>query len=377
MEAIQPDPDKIKTFETDKLYLDEKNPRLAWRVRDEETTQLSLLEVLWEQMAVDELVLSIAENGFFASEPLFIIPREDDTGGFTVVEGNRRLAAVRILRNPDIREQLGVQSIPDAEEGVIDSISNLPCIYYDSRESLWETVGFRHINGIQQWDSFSKAEYVSEVHEKYDVSLQEIARKVGDTHSTVQRLYAGFKLIEQAEKEGIFDTDNTYLGSLYFSHLYTAADQRGYQEFLGIDSEDLQGPDPIDEENLDNLKELLTWLYGNKNDNIEPVVETQNPDLRRLRKVLQDAEALATLRATGSLDDAHDTAVGEDKLFNDNLIQAKQSLKSAMSNVTSGYDGSEDLFNTMKDIVNITKRLYQNMKQTRKDNMDEFEGIDL
>ena len=33
------------------------------------------------------------------------------------------------------------------------------------------------INGIKEWDSFSKAKYIADVHEKYDVDLIAIAQK--------------------------------------------------------------------------------------------------------------------------------------------------------------------------------------------------------
>jgi hypothetical protein len=367
---VKPDPDNIQDIPTEKLLLDWNNPRLAWRVKGNNTDQNTLLGVMWEEMAIDDLILSIAENGFFRSEPVFVIPRYEDDQ-YVVVEGNRRLSAVKVLTDEDVREELEIskERLPPMKGSSPDELAKLPAIVYSDREEVWEAVGFRHINGIQQWDSFSKAEYIADVHENYDVSLVEIADKVGDTHSTVQRLYSGYNLIRQAESEGIFDTEDTYKGSLHFSHLYTAADQNGFQQFLNVDTEDLQEPTPVEEEDLERLEELLLWLYGSRQDQVQPVVKTQNPDLRRLRQVVMDDEALMTLRQTGSLDEAHETALGEDKLFRDNMFEAKRALKAAMSNVSNGYDGGEKMFETAQEIAEVTNRLYSNIKQKREEKM--------
>jgi len=84
-----------------RLLLDKDNPRLA--SGNGADTQFDILKLLWTEMAVDELVLSIAANGYFPEEPMFVIPEHptDDPNHentrFVVVEGNRRLAAVLIL----------------------------------------------------------------------------------------------------------------------------------------------------------------------------------------------------------------------------------------------------------------------------------------
>lgn len=369
MQEYVPDPDEIVELPADNLLLDTKNPRLAWRVEGKDVNQKSLLEMLWREMAVDELVMSIGENGFFQSEPLFVIPEDDknklnENTDFIVVEGNRRLAAVRILRNDKLRKELDAEDLPYLSEDT--KLDRIPSIIYPDRESLWETVGFRHINGIKQWDSFSKAQYISEVHDEYGESLEKMAEKIGDNHSTVKRIYSGFKVLEQAENEGLFDRDNTYKSSLYFSHLYTAIDQNGYRKFLGIDSDGILGDEPVDEENLDRLEELLEWIYGRKDENISPVVKTQKPDLRKLRKVIQDPESLSVLRSSGSLDEAYESAMGEEKLFDEHLVKAKTNLKKSKSNLVGGYSGEKRLLDTIKEIVEISYSMYEEMEKIRK-----------
>lgn len=148
------------------LRLDKENPRLA--AIHGETTQKGLIKKLWDEMAVDELALSIAANGYFEEEPLIVIPEKagnknpkQDT--FTVVEGNRRLAAVLILRDANLRLTLGATDLPTITPEAARRLDELPVSIYDTREELWEYFGFRHINGPQAWDAFSKAQFVAKV----------------------------------------------------------------------------------------------------------------------------------------------------------------------------------------------------------------------
>ncbi len=201
------------------LLLDAENPRLASaKGRDK---QEDLLKTLWTEMAVDEVALSIAANGFFEEEPLFVIPenpREKDEARrrYLVVEGNRRLAAVMLLCDPVLRKRIVATDLPPLSQDAITKLKRLPVSVYQTREELWQFFGFRHINEPKPWDAFSKARYMAEVHENYEVPLAEIANSIGDRHSTVLRLYRGVKLLEQAEQAGRFKRKDAVKNRFYF-----------------------------------------------------------------------------------------------------------------------------------------------------------------
>ena len=67
------------------LHFDSKNPRLVEFIglNDEN----AILNILWKNMDVDELVMSILANGFFESEALYVAVED---GRHVVVEGNRQ-----------------------------------------------------------------------------------------------------------------------------------------------------------------------------------------------------------------------------------------------------------------------------------------------
>ncbi len=371
-----PDPDEIVNIPTHQLLLDEENARIAWRTGG--NTQEDLIKILWNQMEVDEVAWSIAQNGFFRSEPLFVIIKNieeenPDKRQYIVIEGNRRTAAVLLLCNPILQQKIGATALPTIDASRRSDLSQLPAIIYPSRQDLWATVGFRHINGIKPWDSFSKAKYIAEVYETFGVPLDEIAEKIGDRHATVSRLYRGYQVLRQAESEGIFDKEDRARNRFYFSHLYTALDQREYQEFLGINSITSSSPNPVPPDKLEALKELMTFFYGKKSARIEPVVRTQNPDLNTLREVISKPSALSVLRTTRSLEQAHQVAIGDERRFRDALVRAKMELQNAKGTVTIGYHGEKDLYDTIEAIVNLADSIRKEMKTLEETNSQGIE----
>src|ERR1700740_79339 len=109
---------------TDHLHLDPNNPRLPEEVQG--SKEPVLLRHLLDHFDLDELAASMSSNGYFDEEPVVVIPRglpkrlipkdgqtsaeykefiqRKDTE-FDVVEGNRRLAAAKLLLSEELRKE--------------------------------------------------------------------------------------------------------------------------------------------------------------------------------------------------------------------------------------------------------------------------------
>lgn len=324
---------KPEWIEVTQLYLDPDNPRLSegrFTVDDQD----AILEALWHEMAVDELVMSIAANGYFAHEPIFAERRAD--GRLVVVEGNRRLAALKLLTDPATRARVkgGPPQLTNSET---DRLRRVPVIVAQ-RDKVWEYLGFKHVNGPQVWQSHSKARYIAWVHNKLGVSLDDIARHIGDRNDTVKRLYRGLMVLDQAESARVFHRDDRHKSHFAFSHLYTGLDLPGIQAYLGIEPGQYTA-DPVPKKRIPALGALCTWLYGSKAHDKPPLVQSQNPDLRRLDDVLQSEQGVQALQAGLPLKTAEERAKGDARLFMESLRQAKEALESARGKVLTGYDG--------------------------------------
>lgn len=336
------------------LRFDDQNPRVA---EEEKATQRDLLTSLWRDFAVDELALSIAANGYFQHEPLFATK---ENGAFVVIEGNRRLAAVRLLRHADLRNEVGATDLPRINKARREELATLPVVVCP-REGIWQYVGFKHVNGPQPWRSHSKAQYIAWVHNELRVSLEDIAEQIGDRHQTVRRLYRALMVLEQAEDVGVFHVDDRATKRFSFSHLYTGLDYKGFENFLGIKKDRSYKPNPVPKKKSRELGQLLIWLYGSKSLEEEPVIRSQNPDLKRLDDVLQTKNGTAALERGLGLTVSHEIGRGDDALLRESLLDAKQSLQEARGKLLTGYEGERDLKQIAEDILELAERIDDEM----------------
>ena len=344
---------------TDELLLDPHNPRLAAYGLDARATQEDILRVLWSNMAVDEVALSIAENGFFKHEALYATK---ERGKNFVIEGNRRLAAVMLLRDDELRGRLKITTLPAIGAAGKRKLDQLPVIFC-KRNEIWAFLGFKHINGPQAWESYPKAQYVAWVHNDVGVPLDEIARRIGDKHSTVERLYDALMVLEQGEAAGVFSREDRYREHFSFSHLTTGLGYSGIQAFLGLPKGDktIGKRRPVPKDHERQLGEVLVWLYGSKSEGQPPIVQSQNPDLRRLDEVLKNKQAIAALRTGLTLSVSLEISKGDERVFREALVDAKQNLQKARGTVLTGYHGNEDLYQTAEEIVELSQSLLADM----------------
>ena len=342
----------------DDLHFDHHNPRLAEYGIDEGTTEEDILKLLWEAMDVRELVQSIAASGFFPHEALIVT---NEKGGSIVIEGNRRLAAVKTLLSPSIASKNG-WDIPELPPESLEALRTLPCIV-SNREESWRYLGFKHVNGPAKWSSYAKAAYIAQVHHKYGIPLENIANQIGDRHNTVQRLYRGLMVLEEAESEGVYDREDRFRRRLAFSHLYTGLDYEGISSFLNVSPKEEETRTPVPKDKVKELGELFVWLYGSKKQKKPPVVETQNPHLRQLNAVIADREAIAALRDGVELSKAFEISQPPTVVFEQALLAAKRELTTARASLTAGYDKSDALLRIATTIADMADDVYEEMKR--------------
>ena len=355
--AKLPDP---KPLPVKDLLLDPQNPRLAGLELTVDH-QDEILKVLWRDRAVNELIDSIATSGYWTHEELFATKEH---GKLVVIEGNRRLAAVKLLLDESLCNRIGASGVPSIGKDAKKKLETLPVIEC-SREDVWQYIGFKHVNGPQDWDSIAKAQYIARVYNEYKVSLEEIARTIGDRHDTVRRLYRGLMVLDQAEESGMFDREDRYNTRFAYSHLWTGLGYSGVQEFLGLTSEKGFKPNPVPKSKLDNLKELCCWLYGSKEQNKPPIIRSQNPDLRNLDEVLRSESGLAALRVGLSLEVARRAAQSDSRALRELMVLAEQTLKGIPGLIVTGYRGESDILLQAKTIYALAEHIFEQVGETR------------
>lgn len=350
---------EIKKIPYADLLLDPRNPRLAGHVLDL-GEQDAILHWLWREKAVDEIVSSMLASGYWEHEELFATKEEEDH--LVVVEGNRRLAAVKLILEPALRERLKIQGIAEPRPDIRKTMTTLPVIV-KSRADIWDYIGFKHVHGAQAWDSIAKAEYVFRVHTEMRIGLERIAETIGDKHDTVTRLYRSYLVLDQAKRDTGFAPDDAQQVRFPFSHLWTALGYQNVQRFLGVDNESLLQRSPVPKERTENLRLLMLWLFGSRREEMQPLVQRQNPDLRTLATALGSEKSLALIKRGLPLSTAYEAAVGDRALFAESLVGAEESLRQASRFVATGYTGSKELLSTADNILLLAKHLQRTMSE--------------
>lgn len=354
----------VKYLDYDKIKLDFRNPRLSEFGISEKSKEEEILQILWEEMAVNELLYSIVSNGFWDYEPLIVVKEKDK---YYAVEGNRRLAAVKLIQN-DYGIKIPLHITDKINEELTSQTSKLPCIVVKDRGESWKYIGFKHVNGPAKWGSFAKAKYIAEIHNEYKVPINDIAYQIGDTNKTAQKLYQGLMVLEQAKKMKIFDYDDIQANRLYFSHLYTGLQREGIRKFLNVSDAEEEEAEPIPEGKKKELGQLLEWLYGSKKNDTQPIIKSQNPDLKNLDEVLQSKEAIVALLDGEALSYAHELSRSSDALFEENLLAAKRALQKARAYLTTGYKGEENILRVAGSVAKLADDLYDEMEKVNRDN---------
>lgn len=355
---------------TSELHFDKENPRLIEFSINQNTPEKVILNILWSEMAVDEIVLSILSNGFFTHEALLAV---NEAGKIVVIEGNRRLAAVKSILHPDDIANKGMSKYtPKITEALQLQLASLPVIVLERREDSWGYIGFKHVNGPAKWGSYAKAQYIATVHNDYGVPLEKISEQIGDNNQTVLKLYQGLMVIDQAERRTDFDRDDVTTRRLYFSHLYTGLQSLGFQKYLDLERTPRDTTDPVPEDKLQNLEKVMLWLFGSKRKGVEPIIQSQNPDLGKLSSVLANEAATMSLEASDNLEVAYETSIGISKVFLNYLVDAKVALQKAYSNIP-GYNGELDPLKTAGTIAKLASNLYETMESINKQDQKKVE----
>ena len=346
------------------LALDPRNPRLV--SRGDVPSDVKIIAQLYRSEDLSELLQSIAANGYLDIEPLVVL-KEDER--LTVLEGNRRLAAIRLFDRPDLADRIlqeeGLRiAIPTFPERFRSTIQKVSVYRVGARAEARSFIGFKHINGAAKWKSYAKARFAAEWYQDVGVSLAEIAAQIGDKHDTIKRMVNAIYVLEQAEREGLYSISDRASPRFNFSHLYTALSRGPYMHFLGLEdswSKFNPRPDPISQENLYCLAELLKWLYGSKEEGLDPVINSQNPDIKRLADVVENPEGLSILRATSSLADAHLSTYPANQRFSESLVRARREVREASNNLR-GFDGREQaLVGIAEDISETAQAMHARM----------------
>lgn len=332
------------------LLLDPKNPRLAL---EPNATPDTILKRMYIDEALEELASSFARNGYFWEEPLVVVPAEEHEK-FIVVEGNRRLAALKLLTDGGLRKKLGVTGFPDLSPAREAELQSVPTVTYTKREYVVPYLGFRHITGVKKWEPFAKARYVAGLIES-GIPIPQIEESIGDEARTVKKLYQTFVVFGQIADDLSMDTKEVRSN---FSLLEVTLGQQPIKDLLGVPRELPKEVTKtvVPKENLASLKEVISWVYGDPATGELRVITDSRQISKRLAPVIANKESREYLRSTRDLEGAYERSGGERQYYLRQLTAAGRAVERALG-IASLYKGDEEIVSQVTRLATLVDAL--------------------
>jgi hypothetical protein len=312
-----------KVIEVRQLVFDKNNPRFPKDIAEGPVS--SLIDRFIRDERLLEIIESIGDQGYFPGEPLLVVPKENK---YVVVEGNRRLAALKLLSG-ELEPPIARISIANAVEAATNRPGAVPCLVFQKEDQILRYLGFRHITGIKSWSALQKARYVKRLHVQHyqhlphKEGLKLLARETGSHASYIGQMLSALALYEKAEKNNFYELD-VEPNNIDFSVLSTALSYSNVVDYVGLEDRTDVALNTVKPENLRNL---FLWLFVTKGNQKSIVGESRH--LKKLAAVVTSPAAVKELLKSGMLDEAFEFSKGPSIALTEALIHAERRLNAA------------------------------------------------
>jgi hypothetical protein len=345
------------------LYLDPNNYRLIHepdqievseeQIKDKVVAQRTFRLLVGDKnQYIQDLIDSFKANGYLPVDQIQV--RELPNNGYVVVEGNRRIAALKYLERE--YEQRGI------DLGRLDPaiFSRVPVVLYNDADEMHHLtlMALKHISGNRKWGEWNQAKLLEKMHSTYRLDEDDICRRVGISKVELRRSLRALSLVEQYQASDYGDQFN----ESKFPTFREAVRNSSLKSWLGWDDNALKAThsenkdlffsllsgEPIEEEDEDGQAS-----YNDKY--LEPAI-TKRDDISLFGKILGDKKALETLKITRNLNAAYRVS---DLVFKERQELAVKSVANdiaALGQLAIRNEQLPDLENALGHLQGIVNR---------------------
>lgn len=357
-------PPVSRRIPVESLRLDDVNPRLP---QDEQgAPQPDLLRYLYDNDVLTELIFSFAENGYFESEPLIVLEAGSD-GFHTVLEGNRRAAALMILHQLPPAIEARIESPLEHEIGdrARTQLREVPAVVAPDRDSVAAYLGFRHIAGPRKWDSDAKARWIYEQIHGYsgnEDAFKAVGRKVGSNARGVRTAFTAFSILKVARDDaGVEPALVDYVIRKKFgvwTRLLGTANVLSHMEFGPGQPVTLADVERfLAQLNFVKLSEVLRDLAPSEVGGREILRDSR--DVTAYSEVLGEPRAISAMRESGSVHRGLD--IVQRGSLNSQIESVIYSLDSMLVDIDD-YDLDAESLDLSRDLARKARMLYTGVK---------------
>jgi hypothetical protein len=164
------------------LQLDPENPRIP--PTESPLAQAQILTELVKHDNIVPLAEDIVQQGYYPLESL--IGLEGDDGKTYILEGNRRLAALKLIINPQLAPQDAQKKIKTiAANATLGLIKKVRVLYAPTREAAAPLIMQKHTRSqVEKWAPLMQARFYNSLL-KEGVEISEIAKQYGVAASEI------------------------------------------------------------------------------------------------------------------------------------------------------------------------------------------------
>jgi len=284
---------RLQPINIDNLFLDPNNPRFfdfeeeIGTVPDGRIPEPGVQRRAFEKISrfnIRQLKDSISEVGFLPMDRMVV--RAIGNGNHVIVEGNRRLAAIKsLLEDHEAGRELPqelLEQLQAIEVWVLDTETELA-----ARDQLL-LAGLRHISGVKSWGPYQRAIALRALTEQMNGDVTAAGKALGIGRTTARRLLQALKALEdlrEDEQYGDFAKPSMFS---YFEEVMKSPSLR--DNFMGWDR------DTWEFTNAENLRLFYSWIFPEEGQ--EPKI-ARGAEVRDLAKVVADPGALDEFRKPG------------------------------------------------------------------------------
>lgn len=360
-------PTSIQDVSLDQLLFDPENPRFSLF---ETSTDEQVIGRMTETENVQELMGSIGEQGYFSGEPLLVAPAQPATSPetYVVVEGNRRLAALKLLAG---KIKIDRPSIAALVASATHKDETAPCIVFAQRRDILRYLGYRHITGAKRWDPLPKARYLQQLKQEFFSHLPDeeqhkmLAKEIGSRSDYVAQMLSGLNVYDQAKSADFYSLSGVNDSSVDFSLLTTALSYRSIYTYAGLSSKsDVVGAGLV----RDHCRDLFLWMYSPREDGFTILGESRN--LKILAAVLDKEPATQYLKAEKNLQKAFLMSEGPTRAFEKFMRLVIDNLKGAYAVVPDISDVDESHQRAVAAADDLVQDLRSSIRRRMRDKAD-------
>lgn len=212
-----------------------------------------------------------------------------DANKFVVVEGNRRVAALKWLIE---LHETGRETLSDEQ---IRNFTHLDVLLLDDVQApdsaKWILPGLRHVSGIKEWGAYQKARAVHMLREA-GATPQEAGQSLGLSTRAANQLWRSYLALEQMQQDEEFGEYAEPKKYSYFEEVFKRPDVRDWLQWSDTERKFT---------NQNRVRELYSWMLGEPNDEGE-LGEPKLPEAKSVRDlgaIINDESAMAVFRSQG------------------------------------------------------------------------------